>query len=139
MDDNLQAVSSLGDLIVEHTADALIYSNRDGIIERWNPAAASMLGYSAAEACGQSLDLIIPESLRAAHWRGFDAAMQNGSTRLHGRPTVTRAAHKSGQTLYVEMSFALVSDEAGKVIGSVAMARDVTERFLREKAARQSK
>lgn len=139
MDDNLQAVSSLGDLIVEHTADALIYSNRDGIIERWNPAAASMLGYSAAEACGQSLDLIIPEPLRAAHWRGFDAAMQNGSTRLHGRPTVTRAAHKSGQTLYVEMSFALVSDEAGKVIGSVAMARDVTERFLREKAARQSK
>lgn len=139
MDDNLQAVSSLGDLIVEHMADALIYSNRDGIIERWNPAAASMLGYSAAEACGQSLDLIIPEPLRAAHWRGFDAAMQNGSTRLHGRPTVTRAAHKSGQTLYVEMSFALVSDEAGKVIGSVAMARDVTERFLREKAARQSK
>ena len=139
MDDNLQAVSSLGDLIVEHTADALIYSNRDGIIERWNPAAASMLGYSAAEACGQSLDLIIPEPLRAAHWRGFDAAMQNGSTRLHGRPTVTRAAHKLGQTLYVEMSFALVSDEAGKVIGSVAMARDVTERFLREKAARQSK
>lgn len=139
MDDNLQAVSSLGDLIVEHTADALIYSNRDGIIERWNPAAASMLGYSATEACGQSLDLIIPEPLRAAHWRGFDAAMQNGSTRLHGRPTVTRAAHKSGQTLYVEMSFALVSDEAGKVIGSVAMARDVTERFLREKAARQSK
>ncbi|WP_153131933.1 PAS domain-containing protein [Dechloromonas hortensis] len=139
MDDNLQAVSSLGDLIVEHTADALIYSNRDGIIERWNPAAASMLGYSAAEACGQSLDLIIPEPLRAAHWRGFDAAMQNGSTRLHGRPTVTRAAHKSGQTLYVEMSFALVSDKAGKVIGSVAMARDVTERFLREKAARQSK
>lgn len=139
MDDNLQAVSSLGELIVEHTADALIYSNRDGIIERWNPAAASMLGYSAAEACGQSLDLIIPEPLRAAHWRGFDAAMQNGSTRLHGRPTVTRAAHKSGQTLYVEMSFALVSDEAGKVIGSVAMARDVTERFLREKAARQSK
>lgn len=139
MDDNLQAVSSLGDLIVEHIADALIYSNRDGIIERWNPAAASMLGYSAAEACGQSLDLIIPEPLRAAHWRGFDAAMQNGSTRLHGRPTVTRAAHKSGQTLYVEMSFALVSDEAGKVIGSVAMARDVTERFLREKAARQSK
>ncbi|KXB31804.1 histidine kinase [Dechloromonas denitrificans] len=139
MDDNLQAVSSLGDLIVEHTADALIYSNRDGIIERWNPAAASMFGYTFDEACGQSLDLIIPEPLRAAHWRGFDAAMSNGSTRLHGRPTLTRAAHKSGQTLYVEMSFALVSDEPGKIIGSVAMARDVTERFLREKAARQSK
>lgn len=139
MNDNLQASPSLGDWIVEHTADALIYSNRDGIIERWNPAAASMFGYSAAEACGQSLDLIIPEPLRAAHWRGFDAAMQNGSTRLHGRPTVTKAAHKSGETRYVEMSFALVSDQLGKVIGSVAMARDVTERFLRNKAARQAK
>lgn len=139
MNDNLQASPSLGDWIVEQTADALIYSNRDGIIERWNPAAASMFGYSAAEACGQSLDLIIPEPLRAAHWRGFDAAMQNGSTRLHGRPTVTKAAHKSGETRYVEMSFALVSDQLGKVIGSVAMARDVTERFLRDKAARQAK
>lgn len=139
MNDNLQASPSLGDWIVEQTADALIYSNRDGIIERWNPAAASMFGYSAAEACGQSLDLIIPEPLRAAHWRGFDAAMQNGSTRLHGRPTLTKAAHKSGETRYVEMSFALVSDQLGKVIGSVAMARDVTERFLREKAARQAK
>jgi len=139
MNDNRPATTSLGDLIVEQTADALIYSNCDGIIERWNPAAASMFGHTSAEACGQSLDLIIPEPLRAAHWRGFDAAMRNGSTRLHGRPTLTRATHKSGQTLYVEMSFALVSDETGKIIGSVAMARDVTERFLREKAARQSK
>ena len=136
---NVQAISSLGDLILEHTADALIYSNRDGVIERWNPAAATMFGYTFAEAHGQSLDLIIPESLRAAHWRGFDAAMRSGSTRLHGRPTVTRAAHKSGEKLYVEMSFALVSDELGKVVGSVAMARDVTERFLREKATRQDK
>lgn len=139
MNDNLQASPSLGDLIVEQTADALIYSNHEGVIERWNPAAASMFGYTAAEACGQSLDLIIPDPLRAAHWRGFDAAMRNGSTRLHGRPTVTRAAHKSGETRYVEMSFALVSDQLGKVIGSVAMARDVTERFQREKAARQGK
>lgn len=139
MDDNLQAISALGDLIVEHTADALIYATCDGLIDRWNPAAASLFGYTFAEAHGQSLDLIIPEALRAAHWRAFDAAIQNASTKLHGRPTVTRAAHKSGQALYVEMSFALVSDGSGKVIGSVAMARDVTERFLREKAARQSK
>lgn len=124
----------LGDLIVEQTADALIYSNSDGVIERWNAAATALFGYSAGEALGRSLDLIIPEHLRAAHWRGFEAAMSSGKTRLHGRPTLTRAEHKTGRKLYVEMSFAVIVDAAGTTLGSVAMARDVTERIDRERA-----
>ena len=135
MGNNKQPAPPLGDLIVEQTADAIIYSDRQGVIERWNAAATTMFGYAAAEAIGQSLDLIIPEHLRAAHWRGFDAAMASGTTRLHGRPTLTRAQHKSGGRLYVEMSFALVFDAAGAVIGSVAMVRDVTERMERERMA----
>lgn len=135
MDSKSPAISSLGDLILEQTADALIYSNREGVIERWNQAAAAMFGYTFVEAYGQSLDLIIPEHLRSAHWQGFDAAMVNGSTRLHGRPTLTRAEHRSGKKLYVEMSFALVIDEFDKVIGSVAMAREVKERVVQEKDA----
>ena len=137
MDSNKQPVPLLGDLIVEQTADAIIYSDRQGVIERWNAAATTMFGYAAAEAIGQSLDLIIPEHLRAAHWRGFEAAMASGTTRLHGRPTLTRAQHKSGSKLYVEMSFALVADAAGAVLGSVAMVRDVTERMERERMAAQ--
>ncbi|MBP5997852.1 MAG: PAS domain S-box protein [Azonexus sp.] len=137
MGSNKQPVSLLGDLIVEQAADAIIYSDRQGMIERWNAAATAMFGYTAAEALGQSLDLIIPEHLRAAHWRGFDAAMASGTTRLHGRPTLTRAQHKSGSKLYVEMSFALVVDAAGAVLGSVAMVRDVTERMERERMAAQ--
>ena len=135
MDD--KPVAQLGDLIVEQTADAVIYANRDGVIERWNAAASAMFGFSAVEALGQNLDIIIPERLRDAHWRGFDAAMASGKTRLHGRPTLTKAAHKSGSQLYVEMSFAVVVDAAGTTLGSVAVARDVTERIEREKAARQ--
>lgn len=61
--------------------------------------------------------------------------MASGSTRLHGRPTLTRAERKAGEKIYVEMSFSLVIDQSGKAIGSVAIARDVTERVLREKAA----
>lgn len=137
MGSNKQPVSLLGDLILDQTADAIIYSDRQGMIERWNAAATAMFGYAAAEALGQSLDLIIPEHLRAAHWRGFDAAMASGTTRLHGRPTLTRAQHKSGSKLYVEMSFALVVDVAGVVLGSVAMVRDVTERMERERMAAQ--
>ena len=133
MDRNDQPVLPLGELILEQTADAIVYSNRQGMIERWNASAATMFGYTAPEALGQSLDLIIPEHLRAAHWRGFEAAMTSGTTRLHGRPTLTRALHKSGSKLYVEMSFALVADAAGEVLGSVAMVRAVTERMERER------
>ena len=60
------------------------------------------------EALGQSVDLIIPERLRTAHWRGFNAALTKGATTLQGRPTLTRALHKGGHRLYVEMSFAIV-------------------------------
>ncbi|HQX58812.1 MAG: PAS domain S-box protein [Rhodoferax sp.] len=127
---------TLGDAIVAHMAEALIYADRDGRIERWNAAAAQVFGFSASEAIGQSLDLMIPEPLRAAHWRGFDAAMKGGTLRLNGRPTLTRGLHKSGRKLYIEMSFALVRDDANQVLGSVAVARDVTERTLREKALR---
>ena len=95
----------------------------------------AMPQFSASEALGQHLDLVIPEHLRKAHWRGFDAAMENGKTRLGGRPTMTRGLHKTGQKLYVEMSFALVTDVTGSALGSVAVARDVTERVERDKAA----
>jgi len=131
----MSSSESLGELIVEQAAEAIIYANQKGVIERWNAAAVAMFGYSAAEALGQSLDLMIPEHLRKGHWRGFDAAIASGKTRLGGRPTLTRGLHKSGQKLYVEMSFALVLDSTGAALGSVAVARDVTERVERDKAA----
>jgi PAS domain S-box-containing protein len=131
----MSSSDSLGELVIEQAAEAIVYANREGVIERWNAAAAAMFGFSAAEALGQNLDLMIPEHLRKGHWRGFDAAIASGKTRLGGRPTLTRGLHKSGQKLYVEMSFALILDSAGAALGSVAVARDVTERVEREKAA----
>jgi PAS domain S-box-containing protein len=125
----------LAEWIVEQTTDALIYSDAVGNIARWNRAASEMFGYSVEEALGQSLDIIIPEHLRAAHWTGFRKAMALGNTRLGGRPSLTRAVRKDGSKLYVEMTFAVVKDDAGKVVGSVAIARDVTERVQRERAA----
>ncbi|RXH21709.1 MULTISPECIES: PAS domain S-box protein [Bradyrhizobium] len=128
--------SELDAKIAEDVADALIYSDRSGTIMRWNRAAAALFGFSAAEALGQNLDLIIPEHLRAAHWKGFEAALASGAMKLAGKPTLTRALHKSGRKLYIEMTFALVRDSGGNVLGSVAMARDVTERVERERAAK---
>src|SRR5262249_16875563 len=135
----MEAQSKLAETIVDQVADALICANRSGTIIRWNQAAAVLFGYSAGEALGQSLDLIIPEHLRAAHWSAFDVAMTQGATKLQGRPTLTRALHKSGRRLYVEMSFAVIKGDTGsEVVGAVAVARDVTERVERERAARRS-
>ena len=132
--------SDLAERILHHVADALISTDRSGAITRWNHASSELFGYSAEEALGQDVELIIPEHLRAAHKRGFDAAMKHGALKLQGRPTLTRALHKSGRTLYVEMTFAIIKGDAeGAVLGSVAVARDVTERVERERAAKHSR
>jgi PAS domain S-box-containing protein len=135
----MTAPRTLDEAIVAHVAEAVVFANREGVIERWNAAAAQTFGFSAEEAIGQNLDLMIPEHLRAAHWRGFDNAVRSGALRLNGRATLTRGLHKSGRKLYVEMSFALVRDGTGTLLGSVAVARDVTERVEREKAAAAAK
>jgi PAS domain S-box-containing protein len=133
--DESEDSSSLAGSVLEQLADAVIFSDAAGNIVLWNAAAAALFGYSAAEAVGQSLNLIIPEHLQKAHWRGFEAAMKSGVTRLQGRPTLTRAKHSSGRKLYVEMTFALVRQAGGAAHGAVAVARDVTERVEQERAA----
>ncbi|MFB1010207.1 MAG: PAS domain S-box protein [Thiopseudomonas sp.] len=134
----MNASHTLADWIIEQSSDALIYSATDGTIQRWNAASEQLFGFSKADAMGQSLDIIIPEHLREAHWRGFDAAVASGQLKLSGKPTLTRALHRDGHKIYVEMTFALVKNEAGEVQGSVSMARDVTERIEKEKAARKA-
>ena len=63
--------------------------------------------------------------------------MANGVLKLQGRPTLTRAVHKSGRTLYIEMTFALVAVD-GISQGAVAVARDVTERVSKQKAGQMN-
>ena len=71
----METPSNLADAVLDQVADALICANQAGAIIRWNHACTALFGYSAQEALGQSLDLIIPEHLRAAHWSGFQASM----------------------------------------------------------------
>ncbi len=133
---SMEERSQLAERILDQTADAVIYADRTGTILRWNPAASALFGYSAEEALGRSLDLIIPEHLRDAHWRGFEAAMTSGAMKLQGRPTLTRALHKTGRKLYTEMTFAIVKSAGNdEVLGSVGVVRDVTERVEKERAA----
>jgi PAS domain S-box-containing protein len=109
--------------VLDQMSDAVIYADRDGNIRLWNRAAVGLFGYEASEALGSSIDIMVPERLREPHWRGFNAAIASGTLKLSGRPTLTRAQHKDGSRLYIEMSFALVKDADGSPIGSVAVAR----------------
>ncbi|MEN3292190.1 MAG: hypothetical protein V7642_1443 [Burkholderiales bacterium] len=123
--------------ILECISEALIFADPDGVIRLWNPGAEFIFGYTSAEAIGQSLDLIIPEHLRKAHRDGFNRAISRGATAYGRRSVITRSLHKSGQQLYVDMSFAVVNDRAGKTIGAAAIARNATERYLEEKNLRR--
>jgi PAS domain S-box-containing protein len=123
--------------LIESLADAVIFADRAGLIELWNPGAQAVFGYTEAEVLGQRLDVIIPERLRASHWAGFDAAIETGRMK-HGRESMTtRSMHKDGSALYVDLSFALVKDATGEVRGAVAVARDITSRFRAEKESRR--
>ena len=116
--------------------DGIIVSDREGRIVVWNAAAERIFGHRAADVTGQSLDVIIPERLRASHWAGFDASLASGREKYAGRVLTTRSMHKDGSKLYVDLAFALIRDAAGAVTGVAATARDVTARFEEERALR---
>ena len=125
-----------GPLTLESTAahllrsmpEALIFCDLEGIIRVWNPAA---------EAVGQSLDLIIPERMRKAHWDGFNQAVARGGVKPGRSSAITRSLHKAQEFIYVDMSFQMVQDDSGRMIGSMAVAREATKRFNDEKALRK--
>ena len=122
--------------IVEAASEAVIFADRGGVIRFWNRGAELLFGYPAAEALGRSLDIIIPERLRAAHWDAFDRSVRTGRTKHVDRVLTTRSTHKNGDKLYVDLSFGLVKDEHGTVHGAFAIGRDCTARHIEERTLR---
>lgn len=123
--------------IVENASDAIILADREGVIRLWNSGAEAMFGYSAEEALGQTLDLIIPERLRTRHWSGYDAAMARGTTRYARQVLAVPAVRKDGSPLSVEFTVALLRDPSGEPFGPAAIVRDVTARWEEERARKQ--
>ena len=119
--------------LVEYAADSIIFADREGLIRLWNPGSEILFGYASNEVIGQSLDIIIPERLRRPHWDGYQRALEAGHT-LHGRRALpTRSMHKNGSKLYVELSFSVVKDAQGAVIGAMAIGRDITASYAKDK------
>jgi PAS domain S-box-containing protein len=78
--------------LVSAMPDAIVYADAEGVIRFWNSGATRIFGFAEAEAIGQSLDIIIPERLRARHWEGFRATMQTGRSR-YGEGVCSRFLH----------------------------------------------
>ncbi len=123
--------------LIEQSPDSVIFAGLDGKIVVWNPESERIFGFTAAEAIGASLDIIVPEQFREAHWTGYDRALANKETKYKGQALTTRAMRKDGETIYVDLGFGIMLDDAGEAIGAVATARDVTERFHRDRETRR--
>ncbi len=96
-----------------------------------------IFGFTATEAIGESLDLIIPERLRAVHWEGYHRVMATGETRYGKDLLSVPALHRDGHQLSCEFSIVMLKDDSGKIIGIASIMRDVTERWNREKALKE--
>ena len=119
----------LGRALLASSSDAIIATNREGHITFWNPGAERIFGFAADEAVGQSLDLIIPENLRARHWEGFHHVMKTGTSRYgDGDLLSVPGLAKGGRRISVEFTIVMLRDETG-LVGTVAVMRDVTKRF----------
>ncbi|ESJ21406.1 PAS sensor protein [Cupriavidus sp. HPC(L)] len=123
--------------LVAAIGDAIVIADARGAITLWNPAAQRMFGYTEAEALGQSLDLIIPERLRARHWQGYDKTMASGITRYGSELLKVPAIDKDGKAMSIAFTVALLKDAAGTVTGIVAVIRDETVRFQQERALKK--
>jgi PAS domain S-box-containing protein len=123
--------------IVEESMDAIVFADREGLIRLWNRGAAEMFGYAAEEALGQPLDLVIPENLRARHGEGYRRVMATGETKYGKELLAVPGLRKDGGRISLEFTIALIRDEAGGILGTAAIMRDVTARFQRDKELRK--
>jgi PAS domain S-box-containing protein len=116
--------------ILSAAADAVVATNRDGVIRVWNPGAERIFDYRADEALGQSLDLIIPERLRPRHCEGFHRVMATGESHYGAGDLLSvPGIRKDGHQISLEFTIVPLKDDEDRMWGIAAVMRDVTSRF----------
>ena len=123
--------------MLEAIGDALIVSDVEGKVIVWNAAAERLFGWTAAEAMGQSMEMIIPERLRKRHWEGYDKSMQTGQMRYAHDVLRVPAVDKAGRSLSIAFTVAMLYGPDGKVSAVASVIRDETARFNDERALRK--
>ncbi|WP_042702548.1 PAS domain S-box protein [Azospirillum sp. B506] len=128
----------LGLALLNSPAEAIVYSDREGIIRFWNAGAERVFGFTAEETLGRSLDIIIPERQRPRHWEGYDEVMKTGVSRYgSGDLLSVPATRKDGSRISVEFTIVSLTDADGTMLGMAAVMRDVSARFDELKALRR--
>ncbi|MFV0280281.1 MAG: PAS domain-containing protein [Rhodoblastus sp.] len=124
--------------ILDGLPDALVVSDRDGLIAFWNAGAERIFGFSQKEALGQSLDIITPERLRSRHWAGYHETMRSGKTKYGAGDLLSvPALRKDGGRISVQFSILPLHDGTGALAAIAAIMRDVTADFEERKKLRQ--
>ena len=109
--------------IVNFSTDAIIGKTTDGVITSWNPGAEAIYGYSAEEAIGQSISIVMPHA-RSNEFAAMIEKIRQGEHVSHYR---TERLRKDGKTVFVSLAVSPVKDKSGKLVGLSTIARDVTE------------
>lgn len=119
--------------VVESSEDAIITKTLDGIITFWNGAAERLLGYSAAEAIGQPITLLIPPERRAEE----EHIIQNlrAGNRIEHYETVRIA--RDGRPVDVALTISPIRDRDGRIVGASKIMRDITERVRIERSLQE--
>jgi PAS domain S-box-containing protein len=110
--------------IVDSSDDAIVSKNLYGVITSWNAAAERIFGFTAEEAVGQPVTIIIPPELR--HEEAETLKRLKTGERIEHFETVRRT--KSGERLYVSLTTSPIRDSEGRVVGASKIARDISER-----------
>jgi PAS domain S-box-containing protein len=129
-----ESTSSLLASIVGSSDDAIISKSLDGVITSWNKAAERIFGYTAEEAVGQRITLIIPADRRDEETKILER-LKRGERIDHFETVRSR---KDGTLLDISLTISPVKDGAGAVIGASKVARDITEAKRIERALRAS-
>ncbi|UCE64568.1 MAG: PAS domain S-box protein, partial [Nitrospirota bacterium] len=138
---NLMAIASAEkqtDMIVANSLDAILVIDENGKVKEWNPQAESIFGWSKAEAVGQTMaDLIIPPSLREAHWKGFSHFLATGEGPILNKRIEVPAYHRDGREFPVELAVVPALDAEGRVF--MGFMRDLSEQKAAEEEAKRLK
>ena len=123
--------------LVEAAGDAIVAADTSGRIVLWNPAAERIFGFTAQEAVGQTLDLIIPPRFRDRHWTGYRQVMLSGRSKYGTEVLRVPALHKDGRPLSIAFTVGLLPDADGKIAAIAAIVRDETTRWNEEREMRR--
>lgn len=138
MDASSAFTQRVGQALLETVSDAIVATDQSGIICLWNPGAERIFGFSSSQAVGQSLDIIIPENLRARHWAGWEHTIKTGTSRYDaGMLLSVPAITAQNQRISVEFTILMLKDATGAIDGMVATMRDVSARFEEMRALRR--